>query len=393
MGFLSGRVGFVRFRVEGESPGLFGPDHLARLEAHAAGRSKVAAGDGVEVGWSGGDHILDGAFSMEKNVVSDTLQLALRIDSVKFPADLLRAYTAIELAALAAKNPSGHPSARQKREAKDTARQRIEGEAADGRFLKRKTYPVLWDSLSNELLVGATSESVIDRLHTLFESTFERSFEPLSAGPLAFNLAESRRQTRGIDDAEPSPFIPGLSPSSIHWVVQEDSKDYLGNEFLLWLWHTLETAGDEVKLSDRTEAVVMMSSSLTLECPRGQTGKETITHEAPTRLPEARRAIQSGKLPRKAGLIVARQGSQYELTLSAERLGVSGAKLPAPEETEERARLEERVGQLRHLIETLDLLYDAFGAVRASDAWTKELAAIQKWLQREERPPRLSAAM
>jgi hypothetical protein len=109
-------------------------------------------------------------------------------------------------------------------------------------------------------------------------------------------------------------------------------------------------------------------------------------------LPEARRAIQSGKMPRKAGLILARQGSQYELAISAENLAVSGAKLPAPEGTEERVRLEERVTQLRHLIETLDLLYDAFGAKRASGDWAKELAGMQKWLLREERPARMGAA-
>jgi hypothetical protein len=90
-------------------------------------------------------------------------------------------------------------------------------------------------------------------------------------------------------------------------------------------------------------------------------------------------------MPRKLGLVLDRQGSQYDLSLSAENLAVSGAKMPAPEETEERARLEERVTQLRHLIETLDLLYDAFGARRHSDSWGKDLAGMQKWLQREER--------
>jgi hypothetical protein len=52
--------------------------------------------------------------------------------------------------------------------------------------------------------------------------------------------------------------------------------------------------------------------------------------------------------------------------------------------------LEERVTQLRHLLETLDLMYDVFSKRRASDAWTKELARMQKWLQREE-PRRASA--
>jgi hypothetical protein len=391
MGFFSGRLTFTRFRVNGPAPGLFGQEHLDRLQAHTIGKQRLATADGVEIGWSGGEHILDGAFDLAKNIVNDTLHFSIRIDSVKVPTDLLRAYAAIELQALAARNPSGLPSNRQRREAKEVARQRIEEEAKDGRYLKRKSCPALWDAQSNELLVGTTSPTVIDRLHTLFEHTFGQGFEPLTAGPLAFRLAESRRQARGIDDSSPSPFIPGVSPDEVAWIVDETSRDFLGNEYLLWLWYVLENEGDSVALSDGTEVTAMLCNSLVLECPRGQTGKESITHEGPTRLPEARRAIQAGKLPRKAGLIVVRHDAQYDLTLTAETMAVSGARLPAPESGEERARLEERVTQIRHLVETLDLLYDAFGQRRAGSDWGKELARMQKWLQREDRNGRMSA--
>ena len=72
----------------------------------------------------------------------------------------------------------------------------------------------------------------------------------------------------------------------------------------------------------------MLAKTLTLDCPRGETGRDSLTDDAPTRLPEAFRALQSGKLPRKAGLILVRHGAQYELTLQAETLAVSGAAAP-----------------------------------------------------------------
>ncbi len=128
----------------------------------------------------------------------------------------------------------------------------------------------------------------------------------------------------------------------------------------------------------------MLARTLTLECPRGQTGKGSIQCEGPTRLPEARRAIQAGKLPRKVGLTLARHDQQYELTLQAETLSISGARLPAPEGNEERARLEERIAMLRGLLETLDLLFDAFGRVRFSEKWPRELARMQKWLRQDQ---------
>jgi recombination associated protein RdgC len=390
MGFFSGRVSFARHLVDGAAPGLFGPEHLARLDAHAAGKQRLASADGVEVGWTAGDHVLDTRFEQAKNVVNDTLHFCLRTDVTKIPADLMRAYYQVELEGLSAANPSGHPSARQKKEARENARDKLEDEAKDGRYTRRKVFPILWDTLSNELLVGSTAVSSIDRLFGLFEKTFAQKFEALTAGKMAYRLAELRSQTRAVDDARPSPFVPGVTPADFAWVLDEASRDFLGNEFLLWLWYHLADVSDEVQLSDGSEVVVMVARTLVLECPRGQTGHETIASDAPARLPEAKRAVQAGKLPRKAGLTLVRHDAQYDLTLQAETLAVSGLKLPPPSEEDDRARLEERVNQLRHLIETLDLLYDAFGRLRCSDEWSKELTKIQKWLMREERP-RVSA--
>src|SRR5262249_43455764 len=145
--------------------------------------------------------------------------------------DLLRAYTSIELRAAAASNPSGRPNARQKREARDAACERLEEEAKDGRFLRRKAYSVLWDAPSNELLIGTTSAGVIDRLHTHFQQTFGHTFERVTAGKLAFQMAEMRQQTRGVDDATPAAFLPGISPGEMAWSPDEASRDFLGNEF------------------------------------------------------------------------------------------------------------------------------------------------------------------
>ena len=385
MGFLSGRVTFLRFKVSGRAPKMFDESHLEKLAAHGIGKKRIASSDGVEAGWIAGDHILDTNFDLAKNIVNDTLQFALRIDAMKIPADLLRAYTAVELEGLAAGNPSGIPSGRQKREARENARDRLEKEASDGRYLRRKSYPMLWDNQSNELLVGTTSVTALDRLATLFHQTFGHGYELIGAGRRAFMLAELREQTRAIDDASLVAFVPGGASGEAAWIADENSRDFLGNEFLLWLWYALENESDTISLADGSEVAVMLARSLVLECPRGQTGKESISSDAPTRLPESRRAVQSGKLPRKAGITLVRQDKQYDFALHAETLAVTGCKLPTPDEEDERARLDERVNSLRHLVETLDLLYDSFGRHRTGEGWSKELSKIKKWLLRDER--------
>jgi hypothetical protein len=101
-------------------------------------------------------------------------------------------------------------------------------------------------------------------------------------------------------------------------------------------------------------------------------------------VPEDHRVLQAGKLPRQAGVTLVRHDQQYELTFQAETLTVSGAKLSKVEDREPRVKREGRAGQLRHLIETVDLLYAAFLRRRVGADWPTELERIQKWLQREE---------
>lgn len=385
MGFMKGRATFLRFQVSaGTTPTAFGQDQLDSLAANQIGRERIASADGVESGWTAGDHVLDTDFQLAKNVVGDYLLFDMRIDKDQIPGDLLRAYYETELKALCKDNPSGKPSAKQKREAKSAARDRVDGEAKDGRFRKRKLVPVVWDRHSGEVWFGAVSLSQIDRFAFLFERTFGIKLEAAPAGRRAFAHAELDSRTRTVDDAVLSAFVPGTTPDSVAWIADEAVKDFLGNEFTLWLWYYADAVSDTVTVADGSDVTFMLTGSLSLDCPSGQTGNETIRHEGPTRLPEAKRAIQAGKLPRKVGLTLVRQGDQYELGLGAELLAISGAKLPPPDDdvTDRYAVMSDRVDKLRSLVETFDLLYVAFLDRRLSAKWAGELADMQKWLSR-----------
>lgn len=385
MGFLSGRASWLRFRAGGPAPAVFGEDHLAALARHAAGK--------IEVGWAAGGHALDLDFALEKQVVNDALCFDLRVDTDKPPADLLKAYYEVELKALAKDNPSGFASAKQKREAKEIALDRLEQEAKDGRFRRRKLIPVLWDRPANEVLFGAAAVTHADRFAALFEQTFDAKLECVTAGHFANHhesedeRVEAAMSARINDDGvSPAAFVPGSTPEHVCWLA-EDDWSFLGNEFLLWLWYYTDQISDTLTLPDRSEAAVMVARQLVLDCPRGQTGIDGFKTEGPGRLPEARRAAQAGKLPRRAGLTVVRHDRQYEFALHAETLAVGSAKLPPPgdDATDARAKLEERVAAVRDLRAAIDGLYAAFLAVRLTAKWDDELPAVRRWLQRDDR--------
>lgn len=395
MSFLAGSVTFLRFKVGGPAPLLFDGEHLARLADHAIGRQRIASADGVETGWAAGQSILDTDFALEKNVYPDALVFDLCVETDRLPADRLKAYYEAELKALARDNPSGRPSARQKREAKEAARDRLELEAKDGRFKKRKLAPVMWDAKANEVLFGATSLTHVDRLTSLFEQTFGLGLMPLTAGVVS-RLADPHGHARllaeqagGIEGLTPAAFVHDKTPDQYAWIAHEDDRSWLANELLLWLWYYADRVSDDVQLPDGSDLTFMFARQLRLDCPRGQTGVDGFKHEGPARLPEALRAVRAGKLPRVAGLTLVRHDAQYELTLHAEAWGVAGAKLPAADDDATgRAVAEHRLDAVRSLRETLDLLFAAFLKVRTSERWGETLDEMRDWLALPVAAPR-----
>jgi hypothetical protein len=389
MGFLNGRMTFTRFRVGGPSPLPFSEETLALLENRKIGKHSPAdPTDGVSTGWAGGGHVLDVTFDLAKNFINDALHASIRIDVDKIPGALLRAYTQIEIDARAAMNPSGTPTRTQRTEAKEAAKARAESEAADGRFRRCNHYPILWDARDEILYVGSNSSTVVERATALFRETFDRVLEPITAGSLAVgeheSIAESDRVVAKLGEGSLNLYggDSGDQLSTVAWAEKAPNMlDHLGNEFLVWLWHQLQNESDTIPLADGSDVALMFAKTLTLDCPRGETGRDSLTDDSPTRLPEAFRALQSGKLPRKAGLILVRHGAQYELTLQAESLAVSGAQLPKPEERLAPYEAKcERIDGLRHFAQTLDLLFDAYRARKTGQSWPEEVGRIKKWI-------------
>lgn len=404
MPFLSGTVSFSRFRIAGGGPKRLDENLIEKFRQHRIGADRVQRSDNVEAGWIGGRHLLDLDFDVEKNVLLDCVHAGLRIDAARIPPDLLRAYSQLELESLLRDRTPGRGIGKLKRQAKEAAKKRAESEIKQGRYLSQRQFPILLDSRNDVLYSAATSPAVHERLHVLFRDTFAKRLEPMTAGERAAAWAEEKGLGRKLENLTPTLFVDAAEEHGepeVYWTSGDPhSRDFLGNEFLLWLWFELAERGDTLKLPDGTEAAIMIVKQLALECPRAQTGKEVITCEGPTTLPEARRAIRSGKLPRKAGMIISRQGDQYAFVLQAETFNVSSAQLPKIEDrigddsASDRAgddgagvmgggrlRAEERIEQIRHLSQSIDLLFATFLQRRLGAEWKKQTDEIRAWLR------------
>lgn len=383
MGFLSGRLTFERFQTKGKSPRQFGEEHIRTLEKFAIGQVEAASIEAPSIGFLAGKHLFDLNFDLEKNVINDALHAAIRVDTSKIPGPLRKAWLEIELANLAADSPNGRVTRAQRQEAQEAVKARCEEELASGRFRRMQQVPFLWDAAQKTVYFGSSSPALQEHLRVLFETAFDLELRRVTAGTVAETLAESKGWSKAFDKLAPSPFSPDSATEQVDWLGQQpDSVDYLGNEFLLWLWWWLETQSDSISLSDESKVTGMLNRTLALQCPRGESGKESITADAPTRLPESLQALKSGKLPRKVGMSLVRDGEQYDLVLQAESLAVGAAAIESPDREKGRSALEERVAAVRRLSETIDLLFEAFLAQRLGRKWNEPLDSIQTWLQK-----------
>jgi hypothetical protein len=126
----------------------------------------------------------------------------------------------------------------------------------------------------------------------------------------------------------------------------------------------------------------MFDKSLDLDCAYGMTGRDSLKGDGVSRCPEAIDALRSGKLPRKAGLILDCNRQQYTLSFGAESFFSGALRLPEVEEADHpRVLFEERVSMLRDFGKMLDALYDSFLKIRASSNWEGQTTAIRRWIQ------------
>ncbi len=391
MGFASGSVSFRRFAVVGDQPEQIDQDLLDKLSEHALRITEDGVPEEAEYGWSGGRHILDGNFTFENNVFADALFFALRIDTNKVPGDLKRAYTMMEEEATAASNPSGFISKNQKRDVRDIVRRKLDDELRTGRFRRSKLMPIVWDLPSQTLYCSANGKA-LEQLMELFERTFGLTLTPLSAGSLGLRMLQPKGRRRDYEDLRPTRFVHGADGESQYpeypWVAKgPEPKDFLGNEFLLWLWHQAEVGDGSIRAGSKSEISILFDRSLDLDCAYGQSGKDTLRGTGPTRMPEARDALRTGKLPRKAGLVLDSDNMQYTLTFNPETFAVGAARLPDVEEAETpRVVFEERISLLRDLCGVLDALFESFLASRASSSWEGQTSSVRRWIMQSNQP-------
>jgi hypothetical protein len=379
MGFASGSLSFFSFQVAGEHP-ADAEVLLDKMAEQVIVPNELGVPEPVQWGWAGGRHVLDGNFSLGENMFAEHLLVAMRVDTNKIPGDLKKAYTAIESAAVAKDNPSGFISKSQKRDVKAAVESKLNEEAKTGKFRKTKIVPVLWD-LERKRLYSPAASTTREQLVELMERTFGVALTYVGPGTRAEFLKEGK-----LEDLKPTAFVEGPAgkgqTADYPWVADSsDSHAWLGNEFLTWLWYTADQKTGIIPTS-AGDVVVMFDKLLEMDCSFGENGKDVLHGAGPTQMPEAREALRSGKVPRKAGLILDHKSQQFTFQLQGDQFQVTGLQLPAAESADTpRSLMEDRTEKLRDFNTALYAVYQTFLKLRVSPEWAEAAKAISSWIE------------
>lgn len=384
MAFAGGTVTFKRFHVQGESITRVDEPLLDQLAARAMGADTIQTRDYTEIGWTTGLHVLDTQFDFARNAIADGLHFAVRIDTNKPPTDLVRSYQKLNEQTMLEASGREFLSKAELREAREQARSRADAEAREGTFRRMKQVPVFWDLKRGEVYLAAAGNSVVEPFMMLFNQTFGRALVPATSGELAARWAVAAGEGRAYDDCRPAFFVqppdgfdPGAEPDAF---AEGRSKDFLGTEWLTWLWYTSQVESPEITTQLGHAVTVLFEKSLQMECAFRMTGKMAVAADDPVGLPESCVALAGGKRPVRAGLQVAANGDAFSLAVRGDLMHYGGAILPPPQEAANpRAVFEDRIEKLRDLIEAMDSLYIAFIRRRLSSKWPQTLNAIRGW--------------
>jgi hypothetical protein len=412
MPFRSGAIGYARFAVTGEVVPAPDESLFAAMKEHLVRPPSIGEPKEVASGFCTGRHVFDADFHYEACGFAASLLAAMRLDVAKVPSEIKRAYRAMAEDARRGRDADGVQALSRgaRREAKDEAEERCRQDLADGKYRKVSMAPFLWDLPSALLLAPISSDTQFQELKSLFDAAFGLRLDRRSAGTIALDMLGARGMTAALEDALPDALVErpeGIAHEDdreegggaahfraagrpeVPWAqAGGEPNDFLGNLFLLWLWWHCDEHEGLIETGGPTVAIAI-DRLLDMECAWGVTGKQSLRGDAPTKLVEAAKALQSGKWPRKMGLLVAAHGQEFRCAVQGDQFAVSGLSLPKPDEENRltpRQMLEQRIDLLLTFDRVLMLLFEAFLKDRFSPAWETRAGQLRAWIASMGKP-------
>jgi len=160
--------------------------------------------------------------------------------------------------------------------------------------------------------------------------------------------------------------------------------EFLGSEFLVWLWFTSETQDGIFDLGDKGKAELWLDGKITLQS-ENERGVETITCSGETPdMREARFALAEEKEIREATLRLILGDNKWSFVLDSTWLNFRSFKTPSVLKDQKKdpdGLFYEKTYLIEEAVSAMDAIFASFIKSRVSPEWaTEERPAMARWI-------------
>jgi hypothetical protein len=159
--------------------------------------------------------------------------------------------------------------------------------------------------------------------------------------------------------------------------------EFIGREFLTWLWWASEVNGGKIPCTiDKSGDLlrVELTNSLMIESAGNVNEATTVKADGPGQTEEARTALRVGKKVAKCRLSLDYGAWHFECNLDS-YLTISGARLPYLLAVDDPRNIDERLRLLGNLELIVYKTFANFINIRTGPEWDKHEDALREWVQ------------
>jgi len=161
---------------------------------------------------------------------------------------------------------------------------------------------------------------------------------------------------------------------------------FLGEEFLTWLWFVIEKNQNLIKNFDPDFVALEVGNRVVFENRRKEDAERITIKGDGASLEEGILALKKGALVTELNIVYKSAELSWQFTLKGESLNISTLRIPNTGSAESDEDIEgvvlEKIFLYDKAIQLLEKLYTHFTKLRVSDTWlSQESPLIRKWIQ------------
>lgn len=160
---------------------------------------------------------------------------------------------------------------------------------------------------------------------------------------------------------------------------------FLGEEFLTWLWYIIEKNQNLIKNFDSDFVALEVGNRVVFENRRKDAAERVTIKGDGASLEEGILALKKGALVTELNMVYKSAELMWQFTLKGESLNISSLNVPSTETPESDEDIEgfllEKIFFYEKVLQVLENIYAHFAKLRVSNAWQKkEIPLIRKWI-------------